>query len=608
MRAMKELKIVDSAFRRDVFKMQLDHAEMVAIDIETTISDDPFADPPKLVSVAVSLDGETSWVFPPERFTAAILWNLAKKQTLFHNGSFDALLLPGFFGLFGPKDCPVSHDTMALAYLLGDYESKGLQSLSEAVLGLEAYKDVDYAHILDEPFEKIAKMNGEDACRTWKLFRPLADRVNEDPALLRLYRWLLMPAVNALIDVTRNGVPVDISYLTKISEKISGDFRELESELFEITPPPDPEKFPNGWPVKRKKDTPRFNPASPKQVAHILFDVFKLTPIKRTDTGAPSTDEDSLTQLLIEAQGPAKEWVAKLMEYRKLFKQKTSYIESWPQHIAADGRMHPRYKPLHVVTGRLSSEGPNIQQVPRDSEFRMVFGGQGTWVKADYSQIELRIAAWLAGEKVMLDAYRQGLDLHTMTANLILGDESKAARQVGKTLNFGLLYGAGANTLRRIARTNYGLDLTESQAYAYREAFFATYPALSTWHQEVTARVIRDGYVRSPLGRIRWLPNAQIVWDDAKKWSAIREGINMPVQSFASDLLLYSLVRLNEEFPGSIVATVHDEIDFCFAADPPVDRIKAVMEDVSWLEKFGIKLTVPVLAQLEVGTHWGNTQ
>lgn len=583
----------------------LEDAEFGALDIETTVVEDPYVETPTLVSVAVTFDGEHAYVLDEAQFRKAA-WFLSKKTYVTHNGLFDMLMLTDVFrDLFGPH-WSVSHDTMALAYLLADYESKGLESLSQTILELEPYKGVDYKNILDEPWEKVAEMNAEDARRTFKLFRPLADRVNEDPALLRIYRWLLIPAMNALMDVTKNGVPFDRGEFSKISEKVLADFEFLKVELSQITPDPDPEKYPSSWPKKRKADPAVFNPSSPKQVAHVLYDIFGLHPVKRTKTDSPSTDEDSLSQLLIEARGAAKEWIETLMKYRKVSKQVSSYIEAWPRFVARNGRMHPRFKPLHVVTGRLSSESPNIQQVPRSKDFRMCFGGQGTWVKADYSQIELRIAAWIADEPTMLEAYEQEVDLHSLTAKLVLGDESPDARQVGKTLNFGLLYGAGPTTLRRIARMQYGLDLTEAQAYAYRDAFFQTYPALSAWHERVQADVIQNGLVRSPLGRVRYLPDSQIVYDDSKKWAAIREGINMPVQSFASDLLLMSLVRLNEEFPCSVVAAVHDEIDFVFNGEPPVDRIKEVMEDLSWLERFGINLTVPVLVDVEVGTHWGN--
>ena len=600
-----EIRIVEDKFRADVVVMQARAAireeRFGAIDIETTIVEDPFVELPELISVAVTFDGEVAYVFDPKWWKYARR-HLSEASWIMHNGLFDAQMLRLFDqDLQLRTDWTVSHDTMALAYLLGDYESKSLESLSETVLGLEPYKNVDYKNIKDEPFEKVAQMNGDDVLRTFNLFRPLADRLNDDPQLLRIYKWLLMPACRALMDVTRNGVPVDVSHLAKISEKILADFEFQNLRLAELTPSPYPENYPDGWPKGE------FNPRSYMQVGHVLFDVFGMYPVKITDSGNRSTDEDTLTQLLLQATGEEEVWIDTLLKHRTLSKQVSSYIEAWPRFIDESNKMHPWFKPLHVVTGRLSSERPNIQQVPREKEFRNVFGGQGTWVKADYSQIELRIASWVAQEEKMMEAYRDGLDLHSLTAKLVLGDESSSARQVGKTLNFGLLYGAGVGTLRRVARMDYGIDLTEAQASAYRDQFFKTYPALKRWHKESEIIIKNTHHVRSPLGRIRHLPNAADFWDEGRVWAAVREGINMPIQSFASDLLLMALVRLNEKFPGHIVAAVHDEIDFVFPSDMsvPYDTIRETMEDVSWLQKFGINLPIPVVVDIESGTHWG---
>lgn len=603
-----EIKIIETKFSADTMKMLERDSTLGAIDIETTIVEDPHVERPELVSVAFTFDGEKAYVVDAQWYRYLAYW-LSDRDWIMHNGLFDAYMLRLHHqDLSLPSELPYTHDTMAMAYLLGDYEEKSLEWLSQEVLGLEGYKNVDYKNILEEPWEKVAEMNGEDVLRTFNLYRPLADRMNEDPQLIRIYRWLLMPACRALIDVSFNGVPIDVLGLAKLSEKILADFELCKTELSLHTPEPQEEKYPGGWPVKRKADEPTFNPGSFKQVGHVLFDVFGLEPVKITDSGNRSTDNDSLTQLLVESTGKAEQFIEVLLRYRTLSKQVSSYIEAWPRFIAKDNRMHPRFKPLHVVTGRLSSENPNIQQVPREKEFRNVFGGEGVWVKADYSQIELRIAAWVAQEKIMLEAYREGLDLHALTAKLILDDESDSARQVGKTLNFGLLYGAGVQTLRRIARTDYGVNLTEAQASRYRDEFFETYPSLKSWHKKTETQVLNNHYVRSPLGRYRYLPKAADFWDEARQWSAVREGINMPVQSFASDLLLMSLVRVNEAYPGAVVAAVHDEIDMVFEADPPLDHIKEIMEDVSWLEKFGINLTVPVVVDIETGTHWGDVK
>lgn len=555
-------------------------AGLAALDIETSF------DLETLICVGLSYTGGDGWVFPAGEWLDRAKPIIEKQPYIMHNGSFDVLAMRKF-----GWNLILKHDTMAMAYLINEEERKGLQWLSNVVLKLPPYKDVDYQNIEDEPFEKIALMNARDVSRTYKLYRPLADQINADKALLRLYSWLLMPAVNALINVTTNGIPVDEDYLEDLGEDIKHDYDSTLKYLQALTGIED------------------FNPRSPKQVGEYLFETLELTPVKHTDTGAPSTDAESLTSMLLTATGQAEVFLQALLQYRQLSKQLSSYVESWPQYIT-DGKMHPRYKPLFVVTGRLSSESPNIQQVPRTKEFRRVFAAPKgyTWIKADYSQIELRLAAWIADEERMLDAYWEGLDLHTQTAKLVLGDESPGARQVGKTLNFGLLYGAGAGTLQRIARMQYGVALDIGEAKRYRQRFFEAYPGLSQWHSNVEAEVRRTGLMRSPLGRMRHLPDAQS-FDEAHQYHAIRQAINHPVQSMASDLLLHALVDVDTQYPGYVVAEVHDEIDLVVpndVADYVAKDVKEIMEDLSWLDKFGIKITVPVLAEVQTGPTWGD--
>ncbi|MCI0557338.1 MAG: DNA polymerase, partial [Nitrososphaera sp.] len=402
---------------------------------------------------------------------------------------------------------------------------------------------------------------------------------------------------------------------------------QLLDDLRKATPDPDPESYGPEWKGrKRKADSPpSFNPGSPQQVAHVLFDLWCLPVLEYTvnvKTGElsdnPSTNADVLLLLETEhANATQEKWISMLRKYRVAKKLLDSYLLSWPELIGDDGKLHPRYKPLHVVTGRLSSDQPNIQNVPREKEFRAVFGGvEGlTWIKADYSQIELRLAAWQAKERTMLQAYADNQDLHLLTAMMVLGDDSEDARQVGKTLNFGLLYGAGPATLQRIARTEYDVFFTIEEARRYRENFFRAYSSLAGWHQSMRRSLEATGVSRSPMGRIRYLPRAKIPWEveDMRSYKihAILEGTNHPVQSMASDLLLMSLVRVTPQIKalgGEIVAEVHDEMDALVpdAAVPQAMHVmKTTMEDLSWLPKFGIQLTVPVVAEVEEkGAYW----
>jgi len=655
------IDLTTSDFGWEALKVHAEGDRPGALDIETTVEDNPWSSPPQLVSIAITFDGHTAFICNGSAYNLARLQPILEhNKWIMHNGLFDRLMLKYFWQI----DAPLVHDTMAMQYLLDPDEPKSLEELSAKYLGLPAYKGVDYHNILNEPWDKVATMNGEDTCRTHQLFRPLADELNKDKALSRVYQWLLMPAVNNLIDLTINGTPVDQDRLADLTLQYEEEVERLLDDLQAATPPPGPEygktawPQPSSWRVTDKIDPETgeilikgrgryrdqhpqglFNPGSWQQVGHILFDLWELPILKmNTDDDGnethPSTDKDVL--LLLETYhttGEQQEWISKLRTYRKANKALTASLRGWPKQWDRFGWLHPRFKPLSVVTGRLASESPNIQQVPRDKRFRNCFGGVDgyTWMKADYSQIELRIAAWVAQEPTMLEAYETGTDLHALTARRVLGVEDVHAelpgkpgttgRDTGKTLNFGLLYGAGPKTLMQIARLNYNVFLTEDEAEEMHHRFFMSYPDLSMWHDEMRMRLERDGMVRSALGRVRYLPKAKIPWKVAReqdivghKIKAILEGTNHPVQSFAHDLTLMSLNRVAEKLKGSpvqLMLEIHDEIDLLVPNDLVLETaqlVKATMEDLSWLHRFGIDLTVPVLSEVEVGTHWGDVK
>lgn len=623
--------VVDDHFK--LITLREHREDRGSIDIETTITENPWTDPPELVSVAVTYDGDRVFIIPDAEMLGRCAHILRQSEWIMHNGLFDKLMLKLVWNL----DLTLVHDTMAMQYILDPDKPKGLQVLSEEYLGLEPYKDVDYKNILDEPREKVYAMNAEDVRRTHQLFRILADQLNDDAQLSRVYQWILMPAVNNLIKVTLNGIPVDREKLAVITQTSEAVVEEMDREIQRSVGEPDPDFYPKGWPkpswwrVRQhgKYEGDIFNQASSKQVGHVLYDLWNLPVLLwNTDEAgnetSPSTNADTLLELEIlcreKGWDDKAQWIANLLTYRKHTKL-LSYYQSWPKYMDDKNWLHPRYKPLHTVTGRLSSESPNIQQVPRQTEVRAVFGNHDgySWIKADYSQVELRLAAIASQEMTMLEAYHSGGDLHSLTAKLVLGDETPEARQVGKTLNFGLLYGAGPSTLQRVARSDYGVSLTLEEAKAYHEGFFRAYPALKQWHQDMERSIVSTGVARSPLGRIRYLPKAKIPHSVAdmrsQKYAAIREGINHVIQSFASDLLLNSLNTISQMLEGTgafVVAEVHDELDLLCPNDivhEVCDLVKVTMEDMTWLkEKFGITLPIRVLADVQQGSNWGYLQ
>jgi DNA polymerase I-like protein with 3'-5' exonuclease and polymerase domains len=371
-----------------------------------------------------------------------------------------------------------------------------------------------------------------------------------------------------------------------------------------------------------KEKRPTFNFRSTKQVPQWLFGDLGLNPVKKTKTGNDSTDEHVL--LTLRDDHPV---VPLLLRYRTVdMKYLRTYLTKWEEWRDSRSRIHTNYKLYGTVTNRLSSEKPNLQQVPRESTLRTCFGAPVGWhfLEADYAQIELRIAAMLSGDPTLLRIFHTGGDPHLATAAEIAGltpDEVKASDATGKTehrkrakpVNFGFLYGMGEGKFIDYAFDNYGVTVTEQEAHDYRERYFRLYSRLLAWHDRQRRLANRYGRVVSPLGRVRHLPDV-FSSDPKVRAEAERQAINSPVQVTASDLMLLSLVRLVNEFRPSVarvVGTVHDSLLFEIKdgyVDEHAARIREVMERETIREvrkKFGADITVPIEVDFKIGQYWG---
>lgn len=560
-----------------------------ALDIEATPV--PWWDPSfRLISAAISFDGHTAYAIDLREYWKPFVKAMNQSyddglKFVMHNGKYDrqALLSKGI-------KSHLIFDTMTAQYLIDPDQRKGLEYLSGIYLGLAPYKNVDYKNILDEDRDKILTMNGIDAIRTYRLYDEiLKPKVIADERVNRLFQFLMMPAVNALLELELKGIPIDTGRLADLTER----YQERHDEQIAL--------------MRRMIGNDKFNPNSHAQVSKLFFTELGLPVVIRSEkTGNPSFNEE--TRLKLMGFHPLVEtfhkWVT--MEQRL-----STFLKPWAE-MEQGGKLHTSYKPSHVVTGRLSSEKPNFQQVPRDPEFRQVFGGVPGWklVELDYSQIELRIAAWLSGEDTMLLAYKNDEDLHTLTAELILGDPK--ARQVGKVLNFGLLYGAGAAKLKEIAFNDYGVTLTLDQAERFHAQFFDTYSKLSNWHAATKAKARRDKFIDSPIGRRRYFQHVGGS-DRVRASHDERAALNHPVQSMASDLMLYSLTKLHRELDPAnarVVATIHDSVLLLVrneSVEEVVEHAKRIMEVevVADMEaKFGVKIEVPLKVDYSVGDYW----
>jgi DNA polymerase-1 len=330
--------------------------------------------------------------------------------------------------------------------------------------------------------------------------------------------------------------------------------------------------------------------------------------------------------------------VVELMLSRvKWQKYDSSFFNAYKEMYDSDHRVHTNFKLIGTVTGRLSSgktdedkitgvrgkhRGVNLQQVPRDKLIRGLFGAMPGWtfVEADYSQIELRLAAFLAGEDEMKHIYLIGGDIHTSTAMRVTGlaqsqITSKIRKEVGKPVNFGFLYGMSWRKFIQTAFENYGSHFNEHEARGAREAYFALYPKLLPWHAKQRSLVNKYGKVTSPIGRVRHLPDVYSP-DPGVRAEAERQAINSPVQGFASDLALFSMIHINRQFkelslPARCVGLVHDAINFEIRNDAvrqALPIIKDTMEDMDAVQKtFGVYVDVPIVADLKAGQHWGDS-
>lgn len=598
---------------------KLEEARAITFDIETSSEGSgkkhkyhkPWDEAGRIVMIGFTWEGglgvavplhhaQTPWRDPQQvlKLLKPVLEDPSKK-TIAHNGKFDCTWLAAN-GVYINQ----TFDTMLAAHLLDENRLKGLKPLSEMLLGAKPYA-VDLKDAYNMPLKQLAVYQAKDVDYTHQLYELFKAELHEEPRIKRVFTQIMMPASNELVKVETIGL---YAHRDRIEKQLAIKIKErdkVERKLRSYVP-------------EEKREA--FNFRSPKQVGEWFFGDLGLDIIKTTKSGAPSTDEDVMLQL--SKQHPAAEL---LLRYRTLeSKDIRTYLSSWLENQDHRGRVHTHYKLYGTVTGRLSSEKPNLQQVPRDVAMRSCFGAPDGWsfVEADYSQVELRIAAMLSRDPRLTRVFTSGGDPHLSTASEVSGltpAEVIASDATGKTewrkrakgVNFGFLYGMGAAKFIDYARTSYGVEVSETEAQKYRNRFFKLYPELQNWHERQRRLVRSLGRVHSPLGRVRHLPDVHSE-DKGIKAEAERQAINSPVQSFASDLMLLSLVRLSQRLDprqARVVGTVHDAILFEIKDEYKQEAcgiIKRVMEDTPWVEeKFDIEITVPIEVEIKAGQFWG---
>jgi DNA polymerase-1 len=578
---------------------RIDAAELVAVDTETTSLNETVAE---IVGVSFSVTpGEAAYIplmhnypdapaqLPRDEVLARLkpwLENPLKKK-LGQHIKYDRHV----FANHGIEVQGYAHDTMLQSYVLEVHKPHGLASLAERHLGRSGvnYEDLCGKGASQIPFSQVdigkaSHYSCEDSDQTLDVHNTLWPQLQANDKLRFVYE-LEMASSEALYRIERNGVLIDAPMLAKQSGELGARIVQLEAEAHELAGQP-------------------FNLGSPKQIGEIFFTKLGLPVVKKTATGAPSTDEEVLEKLAEDYPLPAK-----ILEHRGLSKLKGTYTDKLAQlALPRTGRVHTHYAQAVAVTGRLSSNDPNLQNIPiRTPEGRRVreafVAPAGRVIaSADYSQIELRIMAHISGDPALLYAFQEGIDVHRATAAEVFGvpveQVSSEQRRYAKVINFGLIYGMSAFGLAR----NLGIDNTAAKNYIAR--YFERYPGVKIYMDETRLSAKSQGYVETVFGRRLYLPEINSP-NGPRRGGAERAAINAPMQGTAADLIKLSMVEvqrvLDAEQRGTLmIMQVHDELVF----EVPEAEVEWVRTEVPRIMAGVADLKVPLLAEVGFGPNW----
>ncbi|MBY0340842.1 MAG: DNA polymerase I, partial [Rhodocyclaceae bacterium] len=486
----------------------------------------------------------------------------------------------------------IVEDTLLQSYVLESDKPHELGSLAARHCGLKTIpydeltgKGVNRISFAQVAVEQAALYGAEDSDVTLRVHQVLSPQLSEAEALGKLYREIELPTAEVLFRMERNGVLIDSAALAQQSDEIGRRLLQIEGEAHTQAGQP-------------------FNLNSPKQLAEILFNQQGLPVVKKTPSGTPSTDEEVLQQLAQDYPLPKL-----LLEHRSLAKLKGTYTDKLPKMVnAATGRVHTNFSQATAVTGRLSSNDPNLQNIPvRTGEGRRIrsafIAAPGSKiVSADYSQIELRIMAHLSDDERLLQAFANGEDIHRATAGEIFGitplEVASEQRRAAKVINFGLIYGMSAFGLAR------ELGLERSAAQAYMDRYFTRYPGVAHYMEETRTLARDKGYVETVFGRRLWLPEIKSS-NAGRRQGAERAAINAPMQGTAADLIKLAMLAVQDwldqkQLKTQLILQVHDEL----VLEVPENELALVRENLPPLMQNVAKLKVPLLVEVGVGNNW----
>lgn len=588
--------VIDTAEKRAALLQDMLSQKEVAFDTETTGTD---ANEANIVGMSFSFKkGEAYYIPMPDNFDAAKAI-LEEFIPLFQHNSivlvgqnlkYDMLILKWY----GVEVTAPLFDTMLAHYLIEPEGRRSMDVLSAQYLQYEPIpienligkKGKGQGNMRDVEIEKIAEYAAEDADITLQLKEKFISQLPEKK-VEKVFYDIENPLVKVLTDMEYEGIAIDTLALADYSRELESEIKRAEESVYE-------------------QAGVRFKLASPKQLGEVLFEKLQLDPkAKKTRTGQYATGEDVLQKL-----SSKHKIVEDILIFRELSKLKSTYVDTLPLLInKRTGRVHTSYNQAVAVTGRLSSNNPNLQNIPirteRGREIRKAFiprNDEYVLLSADYSQIELRIIAAISEDKEMIDAFRQGIDIHAATAakvyNVALADVTPEMRRNAKSVNFGIIYGVSAFGLSE------NLGIARGEAKTLIDNYFNQYPAIQQYMDNQKKFAQENGYVQTLLGRKRWLRDINSS-NAVVRGFAERNAINMPIQGTAADMIKLAMIDIHKafkqhRFKSRMLLQVHDELVFD-AHRSEVEIIKPLILD---LMRKALPLAVPVEAEIGIGNNW----
>ncbi len=494
---------------------------------------------------------------------------LSSKQMLAHNAKFDIQRLWDY----GVTKASTGVDTMLMSYVLDERPgTHGLKYLAQRYLGADNYADPvkKYYNNMEEcPRDLLYHYNAQDVVYTYALYHDLDKRLSAEEK--HLLSSLLYPASDALARMEYTGVRVDVPYLKNLSQELPQEIDDILHQLYETA----------GF---------EFNPNSPKQLIDVLYYKLEL-PVP----GKFSTDRKSLEMIAEVCDHPI---IPLLLKYRDRKKFYSTYVASLLEKADSNDRIHASFNLIGTVTGRLSSNNPNLQNIPKGSDARKIFIATDgyTMIEGDLKQAEVRVMCWFARDEKLRETIMSGEDMHARTATLMFGKVDPELRQKAKRITFGLLYQMSAHSLAS------DLKISVNEASVLQRKFFEAYPAVEEWIENIKQEVLRTGMVKTPFGRTR---RFELITRENQA-EVLRQAVNAPIQSSASDITLSALVRLDKRIKRGelgdtrLLLTVHDSIVLETKEDPQ-EMAKVVKGE---MESPVLDGWVPFAADIKTGKTW----